>query len=314
MKLIKASQYMSTAVLATAVFFSNTASAAFSQIVAIGDSLSDHGNIFAVTAGANPPPPYFNGRFSNGPTWLDNLAADLGVTSPTASITGGTNLAFGGARTSNAGGLGQPSAQTQTAQAIGAGIDPNALYTILIGGNDLNALGVGYGLPELQADAALVASLAGDLVAAGAQNVLVVNVPDLGSAPIADGNEAATTAATQLFNGTLAANLGGGSPNIAFLDAFAVSQDLVANPGTYGLTNVDDPCLDAGAGTLCANPNDYLFWDLLHPTARGHELISDAALLAVQSLPSAAPIPVPAALPLMLSALVGLWGARRARV
>ena len=41
---------------------------AFEQIVVFGDSLSDNGNQYKNT-GQPPSPPYYNGRFSNGPTW-----------------------------------------------------------------------------------------------------------------------------------------------------------------------------------------------------------------------------------------------------
>ena len=45
------------------------------RIVAFGDSLSDTGNIFRDLA--FPPPPYFEGRSSNGILWLEYLANDM---------------------------------------------------------------------------------------------------------------------------------------------------------------------------------------------------------------------------------------------
>lgn len=49
----------------------------YSSLTVFGDSLSDTGNIFIATGGAQPPSnqPYFNGRFSDGPVWVDTLAA-----------------------------------------------------------------------------------------------------------------------------------------------------------------------------------------------------------------------------------------------
>ena len=309
-------QALTLVVSVTCLLISQASFAAYSQIVSFGDSLSDTGNIFTSTGGAYPAAPYFDGNFSNGDIWIENLASSLGVAAPTASLVGGTNYAWGGARTTEAGGAGQPSAQTQVAQyfAATAGIaDPNALYTIMIGGNDVNAYdGVGYGGAELAADGQVAATLAANLLAAGAQSILILNVPDVGTAPIADGFEAAVTGLTSLYNGNLAAALGAlGSSNVALVDIFAVTQDIAANPGTYGFTNVDDPCLDVGAGTLCANPDDYAFWDELHPTAAGHQIIADASLSAALALQ---PVPVPAGLPLMLSALAGLMIAKRKQV
>src|SRR5262245_37490212 len=51
----------------------------FREVVVFGDSLSDTGNVFTVTepvlAEAIPvSPPYFQGRFSNGPVWVERLA------------------------------------------------------------------------------------------------------------------------------------------------------------------------------------------------------------------------------------------------
>jgi phospholipase/lecithinase/hemolysin len=46
-----------------------------SEIFVFGDSLSDTGNIFALTKGQVPPsPPYFQGRASNGPVAVELLA------------------------------------------------------------------------------------------------------------------------------------------------------------------------------------------------------------------------------------------------
>src|ERR1700680_881799 len=67
------------------------------QIVVFGDSLSDVGNVFAATG--KPPPPYYQGHYSNGPIWVERLAADLGLPAPTPSLVGGTDYAFGGAET-----------------------------------------------------------------------------------------------------------------------------------------------------------------------------------------------------------------------
>ena len=53
--------------------------ATYPVIYSFGDSLSDVGNVFAGTADTLPLPGfYFNGRFSNGPNWLDDLSAKLG--------------------------------------------------------------------------------------------------------------------------------------------------------------------------------------------------------------------------------------------
>src|ERR1035438_1848931 len=68
----------------------------FDALYVFGDSYCDVGNIFAATGGAVPAAPYYNGRFSDGPIWLDHVAGFLGVPL-TAALAGGTDYAFGGA-------------------------------------------------------------------------------------------------------------------------------------------------------------------------------------------------------------------------
>ena len=49
----------------------------FTSVIVYGDSLSDNGNLYALTG--QPPAPYYNGRFSNGPVAVEYLASTLGV-------------------------------------------------------------------------------------------------------------------------------------------------------------------------------------------------------------------------------------------
>src|SRR5262249_11534591 len=88
----------------------------FTSLVVFGDSLSDVGNVFLATGGLTPPsPPYAPGRFSNGPIWIDDLAAGLGLASPNpALLPGGTDFAFGGAESgSGFTAAGVPNLETQ---------------------------------------------------------------------------------------------------------------------------------------------------------------------------------------------------------
>jgi phospholipase/lecithinase/hemolysin len=62
------------------------------------------------------------------------------------------------------------------------------------------------------------------------------------------------------------------------LDAFALFQQIVASPASFGLVNVTQPSDPAyNPYALYANPDTYLFWDTVHPTTRGHKIIADAA-------------------------------------
>ncbi|MEE9424508.1 MAG: SGNH/GDSL hydrolase family protein [Methylococcales bacterium] len=110
----------------------------YSQVISFGDSLSDTGNLFQATG--SPPPPYFNGRFSNGPVWNEILTNNFGLSTPTPSLLGGTNHAWGGAQTNSAGNV--PSTVNQVADfltASGGSAEPGALYTISTGSMTLVA-------------------------------------------------------------------------------------------------------------------------------------------------------------------------------
>src|SRR3984885_3259415 len=84
------------ALLGLASTAAQAVTASYDALYAFGDSYCDVGNIFTATGGAEPAAPYYNGRFSNGPIWLDHVAGFLGVPLK-AYILGGTDYAFGGA-------------------------------------------------------------------------------------------------------------------------------------------------------------------------------------------------------------------------
>ncbi len=71
-------------------------------------------------------------------------------------------------------------------------------------------------------------------------------------------------------------------PGIRFIsfDGNALFAAIVASPAAYGITNATEPCLTFGVigHAICSNPNEYLFWDGLHPTTAGHQRIASTAL------------------------------------
>ena len=173
----------------------------FLEVLVFGDSLSDTGNVFAVTepvlAEAIPvSPPYFQGRFSNGPVWVDILAERLDL--PLRPfLQGGTNFAFGGAQI----GLDRqdlfendlpvliPSLRTQVTtfltQHLFDKADPAALYIVWGDANDLRDALVTAPDPltaTREAVEDLVVAIA-DLTEARAVSFLVPNMPNLGRTP-----------------------------------------------------------------------------------------------------------------------------------
>ena len=287
------------------------AAAPYSSIVSFGDSLSDVGNVLASTKGIAPASPYFDGRFSNGPNWLDDLARELGLPlkpsfslqSPTVPV--GNDFAWGGATTgySVTNNVTVPNLETQVGQYLltyGHG-DPNALYTVSIGANDLFAiLASRVDLPTAETEAAgaasIVAQEAGMLAGAGAKNLVLFDVPNLGLTPkiIAEGQDAVTAAKdlSAYFDQQVLTDLAPVEKQglkVFDLDTFSLIGTVVANPSAYGFSNVTDACYVGpitGGGSECGKPNTYLFWDGVHPSERAGGFIANDALAKVAPEPS----------------------------
>lgn len=327
------SHIFATGIISVLSLLSSKAIAAdFSGVYVFGDSLSDTGNLFnlteALTGTGSPPPPYFEGRITNGSNWIDFLAADLGIT-PTpvttvfpGQLTEGINVAFAGATSGTDNTLfpGLPGLAQQTqlfASLLPTGTaDPNALHIVWAGANDYlpteSLTFTPFTTPN-PSIANLTTTIA-TLSALGAQNFLVANLADLGKVPIASiaGNPVALAALTAdhnlLLSNTLA-SLDQTLPNSTFysLDVNTLFDQAFA--GELGFTNVTTPCFNSSAQTLCTNPDEYLFWDFYHPTSAAHQKI---AALAVATLhDDAAIVPEPASLVGLLAfAGVGVWQRR----
>ncbi|MDF5736771.1 MULTISPECIES: SGNH/GDSL hydrolase family protein [unclassified Nostoc] len=276
--------------------------ASFDQLYVFGDSLSDTGNIYNATGKIYPQsPPYFEGRFSDGPLWVDYLGDQLGLkptllttlltTIPSTPPTQGINFAFGGA---NSGldnavlpNIGLPGVLKQVLGFAGAlkasnqTADPDALYTLWGGANDLFFVN-----PEDSTTPISNISLAlNTLVGVGAKNILVFNLPDLGQLPAAkinDRNPTTLSKSTSEFNLGLAKTVSALSQN-PNLNIFSVdTYSLFNQASALGFTNVTESCLSRL--DIC-NPgnNKFLVWDGFHPTTAAHQVIADAALAAIDA-------------------------------
>ena len=290
---------------------------AFTQVIVFGDSLSDDGNIrhrledqyFISYPGGDFN--YSDGRFTNSSdtdpasdmyagTWHEQLARDfLGLSAPTNSLDGGTDYAFGGATTEDGtrdvtvfdnplpfvGGnttvtidnLGQQVDDYLAANTV----DPAALYIVWGGGNDLFD---DDSSTNVTATAERVAGLVERLAEAGAVYILVPNVPPLGLVPNYQDDPdtaAALNAASAAYRDELNAQLDAEVSTLAAesitislyrLDVYELFYRLAANFEDYGFVNISDPAQGADV-----DPDQYLFWDDIHPTTAGHFQIANAA-------------------------------------
>ena len=241
---------------------------AYSNVFVYGDSLSDTGNIYNASGHTIPQsPPYYNGRFSNGPLAVEYLANS--IHSPLTSFAwGGATTGIGdsgdGGTQTTPGALGLPGMlpQVQASLSTVAPFAPTSLFIVWGGPDDFITGGsVAIGVAD---ELAIVSALQG----VGATHILVPGMPDMGLTPKFYGNPAAT-AFSFAFDQALQANLPKG---VTYFDTFGFMHLVVSNPGAFGFTDVTDPCL-VGL-TPCSNPNQYLFWDDLHPTTAADAILA----------------------------------------
>ena len=83
------------------VVFQNVIMPQVSDLIAFGDSLSDMGNAKASVLNVPDVPPYWQGRFSNGPVWLEYVSDAFGLSTTVGSSTNLKEIteAFGGSQT-----------------------------------------------------------------------------------------------------------------------------------------------------------------------------------------------------------------------
>jgi len=285
-----------TSLLISVIVFSHGVEAqGYSEIYVFGDSLSDTGNLTRIVKqelGENtdfpPTSAYPKGRFSNEFVWVEKLAQELDL-KPNPK----TNFAIGSAQTGIANKLKNESIPEtieisgvlgQVQNNINSTVDSQALYIILGGANDYlssNAQEIASSQIE-DAIANLRLSIL-RLANAGAKNIIIGNLPDLGLLPSTRGNVEVSqklTSITKSHNQTLANTIEdirqyfGEDINIKIFDLYSLFESVNRNPQKFGFTNITQGCLMI----QCDNPDQFLFWDGIHPTAKGHQIMSDFAL------------------------------------
>jgi outer membrane lipase/esterase len=177
----------------------------------------------------------------------------------------------------------------------GGGVPSDALYVIEMGGNDIRDAIVAYQTGGLPAAQAILQKAIGSiakhiqlLYQAGARHFLVWLPPNLGLTPairmLDQANPGAAQLATglsQAFNAGLAGVLTQLSAlpaiSVAHLDAYTLLSDIVADPQGYGLTNAREACVvPSDEPFFCQDPDQYLFWDGIHPTRAAHTIVAQA--------------------------------------
>ena len=327
---------LGAAIVAASLGCGAAQASSYSTIYSFGDSLSDVGNIFAATGGAIPAPSfpsgapaYFDGRFSNGPNWVDDLSAKLGLGPVTPSAEGGNDFAVGGAQTGptsvNPGvPLVDLNYQVQEFKVLDPSPTPGALYTLDIGANDIgNALSAYGKNPSFDLTGFLTEAVANTvgaidtLYSDGARDLLYYEVPDLSLVPAFEAAGPLGGELAMQFNYAVLAEikpLEAGGLTVFDVPIFSALQTIVSYPYRFGLTNVTSPCISGNfeaPGTECADPSQYLFWDDEHPTATGQSLTANLAYDVLSGAPDPISTPEASTWAMMLIGFGGLAFAYR---
>ncbi|HBB36211.1 MAG TPA: GDSL family lipase, partial [Cyanobacteria bacterium UBA9273] len=303
--------------------------ASFTGIYTFGDSLSDPGNVFNTTSGNIPTAPYSEGRFSNGPIWVEELADSLGlnptlVTTPGTNSQEGINFAYGGATTGQDNTISQipgfpfpplPGLEQQIQTFIQTlpKEDPNtlpqadakALYILWAGANDYlptQSTFTPFQTPTkpIQNISTAVTSL----FDVGARNIMVLNLPDLGNNPLVlglnqqfPGLSFQLNALTEAHNTQLAQTLDVLSESLTGINLISVDVNSLfdeALAGKLGFTKPSTPCLADPECVIDQTGNlqkQFLFWDRIHPTTTAHKLIGELAFKTLEDNQKSIPEP-----------------------
>jgi phospholipase/lecithinase/hemolysin len=266
---------------------------AYDKIIAFADSLTDNGNDYKYSKFPSSPP-YWRGRFSNGPTWLDEVTKQM----PNTTVI---NRGFGGATTDSAYTYPEynhfkvPGLLQEIADYPVPG-DESSLFIIFIGYNDLNSL---INPTLYTVTTPLTKEIIADNVMKGIKNIeekyhgkqfLVMIAPPFDKWPVVkDADKAKANELVTSYNALLKTKLDKLTHvEIKIADIHAWFEEATANPGQFGLRTDNGPCVpDIVQPVACSDPNTHFFWDLYHPNTKVHKALGEwATKLIKESFPS----------------------------
>lgn len=173
---------------------------------------------------------------------------------------------------------------SQVSQFLDSGMPFNpssTLFVVWAGANDF------FFQPEAATIGSSIVNITdsiGELAILGARRFLIPNLPDLSRTPAIRALDEANPGLgialgyQQLsygFNLNLGLALNALEPQLAAafpgleiiqFDVLSALEAVLADPAALGLTNVTQSCNDIFFTETCANPDEYLFWDPVHPT------------------------------------------------
>jgi len=302
-------KFMTNVFLSIFLLVSSVANAhqSFSQVYVFGDSLSDTGNLASIV-GPFPSPPFYDNRVSNGPVAVEILAEKLGLPLHTSlHLVGpavGSNYAIAGANAAGNEGIDLPMQLNIFLANHGYRAPGDALYVIMIGGNDIR--GARAAIDKTSAKAIINSAVQqvlftlDALIQSGARRFLIVNSPNIGIIPetsilsVVNDDPMLARRATKLsryYRNQLHKYIEQYEDNenikIIEFDLFKQFNKLIKKSEKYGFTNSTEACFSSITFTFnegcnfSLNFDQYIFFDEIHPTARVHAIIGNAFYKAV---------------------------------
>lgn len=274
----------------------------FTEIFIFGDSLSDNGNLnkrtfeLALDYPFGPISPistlYYDGRFTNGKVWVEKLYEKLNI--PEDLVF---NYAYGGAGViKDFYPVADLTKQIDTFLSWNISTYHNALYIIWLGTNDFMRNLYSQDEQLIKKMTETIAYNIKRLVAKGAYYILVPALIDISSNPLSakidkiNGNNNYSSKMRAIFleyNNKLIELLD--KMQIEFPDVQFITYDFAEmtlenkenkeNLEKYGFKNINQACnLNDYVHDdleICSNPDEYLFWDYIHPTKKAHAMLAD---------------------------------------
>ena len=259
----------------------------FNELIVFGDSYSDTGNVYKLTSQTFPiTPPYYNGRYCNGPNWVDLL-----------NVKRKTSYAYGSATTDNDLVVGLAKANTILVSGIRQQVNTylsearlkkvkseRRVHVIWGIGNDFVFNGTSTPVRSVNS---LMSSVKA-LLDAGAKNLVVFNGQPAQLLPYSrlSGQPIQLfIGLTTAINNLILANLttiksSYPHANIYLFDVNALLTKIISNTASVTFADTTNPCWIVLSATTvsspCPNPNEHVFVDIFHVSAPAQQLIADA--------------------------------------
>ena len=262
------------AAAALCVCSDNSPAATFEAIYAFGDSLTD--------TGREPAEPFlhYNGRWSNGPLWIEYLSTKLGLPYVAAN-----NYAHSGAQVDDM--------VPQVAEFTPPAHPERVLFVAWAGGNDFTQTYDKNWVDDVKWDAQIQHAMTNyfqvitALYEKGARTIMVPNTVDLSQIPLLNKLPGFVRdylrRKVQQFDSSLwdvldQVSVSRPELRLVRVDAYRRFDDVLANSKQYGFTETK---IDVLADFFLFDKRfngpgrNYIFWDPIHPTTKSHALVAD---------------------------------------